>query len=97
MASAVYSGVLQRQVQGFSRECADVSLTVREALMPDLPLMVVEGRFDVGYIRSPMALPEGLQALRLNAEGFVLALAAGAPEGRPHVFLFGEPSMIAGL
>ena len=76
VASAVYSGVLQRQVQGFSRECADVSLTVREALMPDLPLMVVEGRFDVGYIRSPMALPEGLQALRLNAEGFVLALAA---------------------
>ena len=27
----------------------------------------------------------------------LLALAAGTPEGRPHVFLFGEPSMIAGL
>ncbi|MFC3945253.1 cell division protein [Pseudomonas gingeri NCPPB 3146 = LMG 5327] len=27
----------------------------------------------------------------------LLALAAGAPEGRPHVFLFGESSMIAGL
>ena len=27
----------------------------------------------------------------------LLGLAEGAPEGRPHVFLFGEPSMIAGL
>ncbi len=27
----------------------------------------------------------------------LLALAGGTPEGRPHVFLFGEPSMIAGL
>ncbi|MCO7632175.1 AAA family ATPase [Pseudomonas guariconensis] len=27
----------------------------------------------------------------------LLELAAGVPEGRPHVFLFGEPSLIAGL
>ena len=39
-----------------------------------LPMMVVEGRFDIGYVRSPMTLPEGLEAIRLDAEGFVLAL-----------------------
>lgn len=74
VASAVYSGVLQRQVQAFSRDCSEVSLNVQEAPMADLPLSVVEGRFDLGYVRSPMALPPELEAIGLNAEGFVLAL-----------------------
>ena len=78
VASAVYSGVLQRQVQGFCRESAEVSISVREAPMANLPTMVAEGRFDIGYVRSPMALPDGVEAVRLNAEGFVLALAADA-------------------
>ena len=33
VASAVYSGLLQKQVQAFSRECPDVSLNVRESPM----------------------------------------------------------------
>lgn len=74
VASAVYSGLLQKQVQVFSRECPDVSLNVREYPMASLPAMVLEGRFDIGYVRSPMTLPEGLEAIRLDAEGFVLAL-----------------------
>ena len=76
VASAVYSGVLQQQVQAFSSACAEVSLSVREAPMASLPSMVAEGRFDLGYVRSPMTLPQGLEAIRLKAEGFVLALAA---------------------
>jgi len=44
--------------------------------MASLPTMVAEGRFDLGYVRSPMTLPEGLDAIRLKAEGFVLALTA---------------------
>ncbi|MHC8320329.1 LysR family transcriptional regulator [Pseudomonas sp. GB2N2] len=75
VASAVYSGLLQKQVQAFSRECPDVSLNVRESPMATLPAMVLEGRFDIGYVRSPMTLPEGLDAIRLDAEGFVLALS----------------------
>lgn len=43
--------------------------------MASLPSMVAEGRFDLGYVRSPMTLPQGLEAIRLKAEGFVLALA----------------------
>lgn len=78
VASAVYSGVLQRQVQAFSLACAEVSLSVREAPMASLPASVVEGRFDLGYVRSPMALPDELSAIRLNAEGFVLALTSDA-------------------
>ena len=76
VASAVYSGLLQKQVQAFSRECPDVSLNVRESPMASLPAMVLEGRFDIGYVRSPMTLPEGLEAIRLDAEGFVLGLSS---------------------
>jgi DNA-binding transcriptional LysR family regulator len=74
VASAVFSGLLQKQVHAFSRECPDVSLNVRESPMATLPAMVLDGRFDVGYVRSPMTLPEGLEAIRLDEEGFVLAL-----------------------
>ena len=42
--------------------------------MADLPVSVAEGRFDLGYVRSPMALPQELEAIGLNSEGFVLAL-----------------------
>lgn len=74
VASAVYSGLLQKQVQGFAGEYPDVSLNVRESPMASLPNMILEGRFDLGYIRCPMALPEGVEGVRLSDEGFVLAL-----------------------
>ncbi|QJI29660.1 LysR family transcriptional regulator [Pseudomonas sp. ADAK18] len=74
VASAVYSGVLQRQVQAFCADFPDVSLNVRESPMATLPGLVAEGRYDIGYIRSPMTLPDGVEAVRLNSEGFVLAL-----------------------
>lgn len=76
VASAVYSGVLQKQVQEFVGDCPDVSLNVRECPMPTLPARIADGRLDIGYIRSPMTLPEGVEAIRLEAEGFVLALPA---------------------
>ncbi|MCU1729706.1 LysR family transcriptional regulator [Pseudomonas sp. 7P_10.2_Bac1] len=78
VASAVYSGVLQRQVKAYAEASSEVSLSVREAPMASLPTMVAEGRFDLGYVRSPMALPPELDAIRLNSEGFVLAFAADA-------------------
>lgn len=78
VASAVYSGLLQRQVQGFTGEFPDVSLNVRESPMASLPNMILEGRFDLGYIRCPLALPDGVEAVRLNDEGFVLALPVDA-------------------
>jgi DNA-binding transcriptional LysR family regulator len=74
VASAVYSGLLQKQVQGFAAQFPDVSLNVRESTMASLPNMILEGRFDLGYIRCPLALPDGVEGVRLNDEGFVLAL-----------------------
>ena len=74
VASAVYSGLLQKQVQGFAGQYPDVSLNVRESPMASLANMILEGRFDLGYIRCPLAMPEGIESVRLRAEGFVLAL-----------------------
>lgn len=76
VASAVYSGVLQKQVQGFSREHPDITLSLHESPMASLPSLIADGRFDIGYVRSPMNLPEGVEAVRLDAEGFVLALSS---------------------
>lgn len=69
VASAVYSGLLQKQVQSFSREHPDVALSLHESPMATLPTLIAEGRFDIGYVRSPMNLPEGVEAIRLDAEG----------------------------
>ena len=78
VASAVYGGVLQRQMQAFSQAFPDVSVNVRECAMAALPGAVADGRYDIGYVRSPMTLPEGIEAVRLDSEGFVLALAQGS-------------------
>ncbi|MFJ2690014.1 LysR family transcriptional regulator [Pseudomonas sp. NPDC087336] len=75
VASAVYSGLLQKQVQGFAGQYPDVSLNVRESPMASLANMILEGRFDLGYIRCPLTLPEGVDSVRLIDEGFVLALS----------------------
>lgn len=75
VASAVYSGLLQKQVQGFASQYPDVSLNVRESPMASMPNMILEGRFDLGYIRCPLTLPEGVESVRLSDEGFVLALS----------------------
>lgn len=42
-------------------------------------------------------LVDDAEQLDESALQALLELAAGLPEGRPHVFLFGEPSLIAGL
>lgn len=78
VASAVFSGVLQQQVGQFRQRYADVEFSINEYLMPSLPRRVEEGRLDVGFIRSPMNLPDSVIALKLLTEGFALALPDSA-------------------
>ncbi|MGS0738050.1 LysR family transcriptional regulator [Pseudomonas sp. GG8] len=74
VASAVFSGVLQKQVSSFRLRYPDIGFTISENLMPALPELIEEGRLDVGYVRSPMHLPEALSTVSLLVEGFALAL-----------------------
>ncbi|SEJ81511.1 LysR family transcriptional regulator [Pseudomonas sp. NFR16] len=78
VASAVFSGVLQQQVGEFRQRYADVEFSINEYLMPTLPRWVEEGRLDVGFIRSPMNLPDSVSALKLLTERFALALPDSA-------------------
>ena len=82
VASAVFCGLLQKQVQAFSRACPDVSLNVRESPMDTLRgwlwCSMVDSTWVTSCCSTNGALPEGLDAIRLDAEGFVLALSAEA-------------------
>ncbi|WP_060509424.1 LysR family transcriptional regulator [Pseudomonas sp. NBRC 111124] len=78
VASAAYSGMLQRQVISFSEAHPGVRLNIRELPMAELPGMVRDGLLDLAYVRSPMELPEELDAIALHQEGFVLALPASS-------------------
>lgn len=78
VASAAYSGILQRQVTSFSDSHPGVRLNIRELPMAELPGMVRDGLLDLAYVRSPMELPEELEAFALHREDFVLALPASS-------------------
>ncbi|MCV9921567.1 LysR family transcriptional regulator [Pseudomonas sp. BT-42-2] len=78
VASAAYSGILQAQVTRFSAAHPNVRMNIRETPMVDLPAQVRDGQLDIAYVRSPMELPDELDAIALHQEGFVLALPASS-------------------
>lgn len=68
----------------------DVAQPEMQAIMSKVVQLALTGQEVYLLVDDAEQLDESaLQAL--------LELAAGVPEGRPHVFLFGEPSLIAGL
>ena len=70
------------------------SLGVTQAEVPQLLSHVVQLALTGQEVYLLVDDAEQLDESALQA---LLELAAGVPEGRPHVFLFGEPSLIAGL
>ncbi|MBH3429496.1 AAA family ATPase [Pseudomonas alkylphenolica] len=70
------------------------ALGVAQPEVPELLAQVVQLALTGQEVYLLVDDAEQLDASALQA---LLELAAGTPEGRPHVFLFGEPSLIAGL
>ena len=70
------------------------SLNVSQAEVPAILKQIVQLALTGQEVYLLVDDAEQLDESALEA---LLALAAGAPEGRPHVFLFGEPSLIASL
>ena len=79
------SGVLRQVAQ---------ALNVAQAEIPAILAQVVQLALTGQEV---YLLIDDAEQLDESALGALLALAEGAPEGRPHVFLFGEPSLIAAL
>jgi DNA-binding transcriptional LysR family regulator len=78
-ASAAFSGVLGASVAAWREAQPEVELRLRELeSIPQLEALVA-GRLDIGFIRPPLALPDGIATLPLLREQLWLAL----PEHHP--------------
>lgn len=79
------AGVLRQVAQAL-----DVAQAEIDAILKQVVQLALTGQ-------EVYLLVDDAEQLDESALEALLALAAGAPEGRPHVFLFGESSMIAQL
>ena len=79
VGSAVYAGILQSAVFDFNRDHPRVEVTIREHSMDTIATMLPEGTLDVAYVRPPISYPEGIQAVTLYRDKFVVALPAHSP------------------
>lgn len=79
VGSAVFSGILQQQLQRFRQRWPDVLVRAREFPMPDLPLMLEEGQVDLGIVRLPVDLVASLHAHVLLRDTFCVALPLSHP------------------
>jgi DNA-binding transcriptional LysR family regulator len=78
-ASAAFSGVLGASVAAWREAQPQVELRLQELeSIPQLEALV-EGRLDIGFIRPPLRLPDGIATLPLLREPLWLALPQGHP------------------
>jgi DNA-binding transcriptional LysR family regulator len=76
VGSAAFSGLLQKQIRAFRKARPHVLVQAAEYPMPDLPLLLEEGRLDVAFVRMPVELPASLRAHVLARDAFCAALPA---------------------
>jgi DNA-binding transcriptional LysR family regulator len=79
VASAAFAGVMQKTVKGFRRIRPNVDIVLTEAPMNQIPAMLAEGRLDVAYVRPPVTYPDGIQAVSVYKDEFVLAVPEDSP------------------
>ena len=74
VGSAAFAGILQQHMMRFRAAWPEVLVQTREVRMGLLPELVADGQVDIGFLRLPMALPDGLSAQLLQRDRFCLAL-----------------------
>ncbi|WGS53075.1 LysR family transcriptional regulator [Paraburkholderia sp. D15] len=79
VASAAYAGVLQRSVGGFRAAHPGVDVSIREVPMDTVAAMLGDGQLDAAYVRPPLPLADGIAAVTVHRDRFVLALPADCP------------------
>ena len=79
VASAAFTGVMQRTVIAFREQRPHVDVQVREVPMEAIPAMLADGRIDVAYVRPPVNYPDGVQAIAVHHDEFVVAMPAHSP------------------
>jgi DNA-binding transcriptional LysR family regulator len=76
VGSAVFGGVLQRQISAFRHDWPDTEVQVREWEMSSLSDALEEGAVDIAFVRTPLALASSLHSHVLLRDRFCLALPA---------------------
>lgn len=79
IASAAYTGVLQKTVQQFRLEHPRIEVGTREIVMDQVADLLGDGKIDLAYIRPPMYFPEQVQMLTVHRDAYILALHADSP------------------
>jgi DNA-binding transcriptional LysR family regulator len=79
IASAAFAGVLQSTIRGFRKNHPRIEIVLSELAMDRVPAMLADGLIDVAYVRPPMHYPEGIQAVTLYRDHFILAIPADSP------------------
>ncbi len=76
VGSASFFGVLQDQVQRFRQTWPDVIISTKEHPTERLINLIEEGKVDVGFLRTPVILPNSISSHILARDRFCLALPA---------------------
>ena len=79
VASAAFTGVMQRTVIAFREQRPHVDVQAAEIPMEEIPAMLADGRLDVAYVRPPMSYPDGVQAITVHQDDFVIAMPERSP------------------
>jgi DNA-binding transcriptional LysR family regulator len=74
VGSAAYTGMLTKLVGDFRGNYPQVDLEISEIEMLHQLDAIAEGRLDIGFIRPPVALPEGLASVSVLSEDLLIAL-----------------------
>jgi len=76
VGSAVFGGVLQRQISAFRNDWPETEVQVSEWEMSKLSTALEHGQVDIAFVRMPLALAPSLQSHVLLRDRFCLALPA---------------------
>lgn len=93
IASTSFSGVLQHQVALYRAQHPHVDLKFFEVEMDKLPAMLDDNRLDIVFVRPPMTYPQGINAVTLLHDPFVVALPS---HHRLAKFRTVKPAQLAG-
>jgi DNA-binding transcriptional LysR family regulator len=90
VGSAAYTGMLTSLVGDFRVAYPKVDLAIAELTMLAQLEAIAQGRLDIGFIRPPVPLPEGVAAITLAAESLFVALSSNHREAGKQAVRLGE-------
>lgn len=90
VGSAAYTGMLTRLVGSFRESRPQVNLEIAEVEMLRQLELIAQGVLDVGFIRPPVPLPEGVASVPVLQEGLVIALPRTHPQAQRTLVAFGD-------